>query len=101
FRLSHVISCVQSQLIALIIRALLSVDPSVPPVSASPSMPAASAHQCHISMPHAHQCNISAHLSCLSVFQCHLSMPVSADYQCASVPPISASEYRLSVPYMS
>ncbi|CAI9578440.1 unnamed protein product, partial [Staurois parvus] len=59
-----------------------------------PSMPAVSAHQCHLSvlisatsMPHisAHQCtsmpHISAHLSFLSVSpisasQCHLSMSV-------------------------
>ncbi|CAI9623645.1 unnamed protein product, partial [Staurois parvus] len=65
-----------------------------------PSVPAVSAHQCHLpvpisatSMPH-----ISAHLSCLSVSpisasQCHLSMPVSPTYQCCqSVPPISASQ---------
>ncbi|CAI9619564.1 unnamed protein product, partial [Staurois parvus] len=92
-RLSHVISCVQSQLIA-----------SVPPVSVHqcklsviihatcqcPSVPH-SAYQ-GISMPH-----ISAHLSCLSVSlisasQCHLSMPVSATYKCCqSVPPIGAA----------
>ncbi|CAI9609062.1 unnamed protein product, partial [Staurois parvus] len=65
-----------------------------------PSVPAVSAHPCHLpvpisasSMPHfsAHQCtsmpHISAHLNCLSVSpisarQCHLSMPVSATYQC-------------------
>ncbi|CAI9598424.1 unnamed protein product [Staurois parvus] len=50
-------------------------------------------------MPH-----ISAHLSCLSVplinaSQCNLSvLPVSSAYQCA-VPPNSASQCRLSVPY--
>ncbi|CAI9551459.1 unnamed protein product [Staurois parvus] len=54
-----------------------------------PSVPAVSAHQCHVqvpisatSMPH-----ISAHLSCLSMSpinanQCHISVPVSAAYQC-------------------
>ncbi|CAI9576305.1 unnamed protein product [Staurois parvus] len=58
-------------------------------------------------MPH-----ISAHLSCpFNVTrQCHLSMPISASvtyqclvctYQCASVPPNSASQCRLSVPYIS
>ncbi|CAI9579843.1 unnamed protein product, partial [Staurois parvus] len=52
------------------------------------SMPPASAHQCHISMPISATSmpDISAHLSCLSVSpfsasQCHLSMPVSATYQ--------------------
>ncbi|CAI9537725.1 unnamed protein product, partial [Staurois parvus] len=68
-----------------------------------PSVPALSAHPCHLPVPH--QCHISvpisatsmphisAHLSCLSVSpisasQCHLSMPVSATYQCCqSVPP--------------
>ncbi|CAI9572732.1 unnamed protein product [Staurois parvus] len=88
-RLSHVISCVQSQLIT-----------SVPPVSVHqcqlsvlihatckcPSVPHFNAYQC-TSMPH-----ISAHLSCLSV------SPISATYQCQSVPPISAaSQCRLSV----
>ncbi|CAI9537628.1 unnamed protein product, partial [Staurois parvus] len=116
-RLSHVISCVQSQLItdhqgtddqcAL----MISVNPEVPPVSA---------HQCHVpvpisatSMPHisAYQCtsmpHIRVHMSCLSMSpisasQCHLSMPISATYQCCqSVPPTSASQCRLSVPYIS
>ncbi|CAI9611143.1 unnamed protein product, partial [Staurois parvus] len=58
-------------------------------------MSAVSAHQCHLpvpisatSMPHicAYQCpsmpHISDHLSCLSV------SPISATYQCQSVPPI-------------
>ncbi|CAI9534449.1 unnamed protein product, partial [Staurois parvus] len=99
-RLGHVISCVQSQLItdhqgtddqcAL----MICIAPAVPPVKC-PSVPAVSAHPCHLpvpisatSMPHisAYQCTsmprISAHLSCLSVLpisasQCHLSMPVS------------------------
>ncbi|CAI9534141.1 unnamed protein product [Staurois parvus] len=51
-------------------------------------------------MPH-----ISAHLSCLSVspvsatYQCHISvLPISAAYQCASVLPISARQYCLTVP---
>ncbi|CAI9558072.1 unnamed protein product [Staurois parvus] len=34
-----------------------------------------------------------------AAFQCNLSVPVSATYQCQSVPPISAaSQCRLSVP---
>ncbi|CAI9588452.1 unnamed protein product, partial [Staurois parvus] len=40
-----------------------------------------------------------------AAFQCHLSVPVSATYQCASVPPISARsatyQCRLSVPDIS
>ncbi|CAI9574240.1 unnamed protein product, partial [Staurois parvus] len=54
-----------------------------------PSMPPASAHQCHIS---AYQCtsmpHISAHLSCLSVPPIsaqsvpHINALVSATYQC-------------------
>ncbi|CAI9591961.1 unnamed protein product, partial [Staurois parvus] len=78
----------------------------------SPSVPAVSAHPCHLpmpisatSMPH-----ISAHLSCLSVSpisasQCHLLvLPISATYQCqcrlsVSVLHISAIyECCLSVP---
>ncbi|CAI9545584.1 unnamed protein product, partial [Staurois parvus] len=64
-----------------------------------PSVPAVSAHQCHVpvpisatSMPH-----ISAHLSCLSMSpisasQCRLTVPVSATYQChISVSCISAA----------
>ncbi|CAI9620431.1 unnamed protein product, partial [Staurois parvus] len=60
-------------------------------------MPPANAHQCHINATYqcpselpfsgTHQCH-----------QCHLSvLPVSAAYQCQSVPPISASQCRLSV----
>ncbi|CAI9579202.1 unnamed protein product, partial [Staurois parvus] len=80
---------------------MISVAPAVPPVSvhqwlvsvliSATSMPHISAYQC-TSMPH-----ISAHVSCLSVSpisananQCHLSvLPISATYQCQSVPPIS------------
>ncbi|CAI9602331.1 unnamed protein product, partial [Staurois parvus] len=58
---------------------------SMPPASAT-SMPHISAYQC-TSMPH-----ISAHLSCLSV------SPISSANQFhLSVPPISASQCRLSV----
>ncbi|CAI9554889.1 unnamed protein product [Staurois parvus] len=59
---------------------MISVAPVVPPVSVHQcrcqcsSVPRASAHQCHISVP------TSAHLSVLSVS------------------PISASKFRLSVP---
>ncbi|CAI9577023.1 unnamed protein product [Staurois parvus] len=38
-------------------------------------------------------------MSPISASQCHLSvLPISAAYQCASVPPISASQCHLSVP---
>ncbi|CAI9617594.1 unnamed protein product [Staurois parvus] len=60
----------------------------------------ASAHQCHPSVP------VSATYQCQSVppimlpisatYQ-SLSVPVSAAYQCASVPPISAHQCCLSV----
>ncbi|CAI9591450.1 unnamed protein product, partial [Staurois parvus] len=51
-----------------------------------PSVPALSAHPCHLPAPH--QCHISVPIS--AAFQCHLSMPVRATYQCCqSVPPIS------------
>ncbi|CAI9590999.1 unnamed protein product, partial [Staurois parvus] len=74
-RLSHVISCVQSQKIT---------DDQCSPSSAT--------CQCS-SMPH-----ISAHLSC-SASQCHLSvLPISSAYQCQPVPPISARQCCLSVP---
>ncbi|CAI9567931.1 unnamed protein product, partial [Staurois parvus] len=77
-----------------------------------PSVPALSAHPCHLPVPiHATcQCpsmpHISAHLSCLSVSpinasQWHLSVPpVSAACQCRlSVPPVSAIyQCCLSVP---
>ncbi|CAI9615164.1 unnamed protein product, partial [Staurois parvus] len=97
-------SCQRDSSVLMISALMISVAPSVPPVSV---------HQCHLSvpisatsMPHisAYQCtsmpHISAHLSCLSVSpisasQCHLSVPVqcclsvpiSAAYQCPSVPP--------------
>ncbi|CAI9582321.1 unnamed protein product [Staurois parvus] len=41
----------------------------------------------------------------ISASQCRLSVPVSATYQCLSVlhsvPPISATQCHLSVPYIS
>ncbi|CAI9589509.1 unnamed protein product [Staurois parvus] len=73
-------------------------------ISVAPSVPPASAHQCHLpvpiratSMPHisAYQCtsmsHISAHVSCLSV------PPISAAYQCQSVPVNAAYQCRLTV----
>ncbi|CAI9548400.1 unnamed protein product, partial [Staurois parvus] len=85
--------CVQSQLIT--------------------SVPTVSAHACHLPVPISatFQClpvHINAIYQCLSelpfsvTHQCHLSMPVSATYQCCqSVPPINASQCRISVLYMS
>ncbi|CAI9572064.1 unnamed protein product, partial [Staurois parvus] len=97
-RLCHVISCVQSQLIAWDVYTdhqgtddqcalMISVALSVPPVSV---------HQCHLSVP------INATCQCLLVhinatYQCSPELPFSATYQCQSVPPISASQYCLSV----
>ncbi|CAI9544243.1 unnamed protein product, partial [Staurois parvus] len=77
---------------------MISVAPSVPPVSA---------HQCHLSvlmnatcqcppMPHisAYQCTSMPHISAC---QC-TSMPhISAHLSCLSVPPISASHCHISV----
>ncbi|CAI9561445.1 unnamed protein product, partial [Staurois parvus] len=71
---------------SLIISALMiSVAPSVPPVSV-------------------HQCHINATYQCLPVqinatYQCPSDLSFSATYQCQSVPPISAIyECCLSVP---
>ncbi|CAI9574918.1 unnamed protein product, partial [Staurois parvus] len=88
-RLGHVISCVQSQLIACKcqLSAFLSsrapqqchLSLSINATCQCPSVPHIRAYQC-TSMPH-----ISAYLSCLSVppinaSQCCLSIPVSATY---------------------
>ncbi|CAI9602149.1 unnamed protein product, partial [Staurois parvus] len=80
---------------ALMISALMiSVAPSVPPVSV---------HQCQLSV------HINATYQCLPVhinatYQCPSELPFSANYHCQSVspeccqsvPPISASQCRLS-----
>ncbi|CAI9576900.1 unnamed protein product, partial [Staurois parvus] len=79
-----------------------------------PAVPALSAHPCHLPVPISATLmpHISDHLSCLSVLtisasqchpinasQCHLSLlPISATYQCQSVPPSSVHQCRLSVP---
>ncbi|CAI9550886.1 unnamed protein product, partial [Staurois parvus] len=61
-----------------------------------------SASQCHLSV-----LPISATYQCqslppISACQCCLSVPVSVAYQCQSVPPNSASpQCRLLVPYIS
>ncbi|CAI9582895.1 unnamed protein product, partial [Staurois parvus] len=83
-QLDHVISCVQSQLIASVelpVSAIYQCCQSVPPISA---------RQCRLSVP------VSA------AYKCHLSvLPISDAYQCPSVPPISARQCRLSVPPIS
>ncbi|CAI9599527.1 unnamed protein product, partial [Staurois parvus] len=93
---------------ALMISALMISEAPAVATCQCPSVPAASAEQCHLPVPHisAYQCtsmpHISAHL-CQSVplinaNQFHLSvLPISAIYQCQSVPPISASQCCLSV----
>ncbi|CAI9614044.1 unnamed protein product, partial [Staurois parvus] len=98
------ISCVQSQLItckqrkcrlsAFLSSRAVSVGRS--PSSATcqcPSVPRASAHQCHINATYqcpselpfnvTHQCQSVPPISAAN--QCHLSVPVSAAYQCQSV----------------
>ncbi|CAI9591566.1 unnamed protein product, partial [Staurois parvus] len=72
----YVISCVQSQLIALgtstlIIRALM--------ISEAQSVTPVSAHQCYIPVP------INA------TYQCPSELPFSTAYQCQTVMPISVS----------
>ncbi|CAI9543881.1 unnamed protein product, partial [Staurois parvus] len=92
-RLSHVISCVQSQLItdhqgtddqcAL----MISVASEVPPVSAD---------QCHVPVPISAtcQCHINATYQCIPVhinatYQCPSELPFNVTHQCQSVPPIN------------
>ncbi|CAI9565191.1 unnamed protein product, partial [Staurois parvus] len=75
-RLSHVISCVQSQLIT-----------SAPPVSV---------HQCHINATY--QC-LPVHIN--ATYQCLSELPFSVTHQCQSVPPINTNQCRQSVPPIS
>ncbi|CAI9553398.1 unnamed protein product, partial [Staurois parvus] len=90
-----------------------------------PSVPAVSAHSCHLTVPISatfqhlpvhinatyqcpselpfsitHQCQSVPPINAISAaYRCHLTVPVSATYQCQSVPPISAIyECCLSVP---
>ncbi|CAI9609354.1 unnamed protein product, partial [Staurois parvus] len=112
-RLGHVISCVQSKLTTWDMYTdhqstddqcalMICVAPELPP-NQCPSVPAVSAHPCHLLVPISatFQCtsipHITAHLSCLSVSpisasQCRLSVCISARQCCLSVPPISASQ---------
>ncbi|CAI9543818.1 unnamed protein product, partial [Staurois parvus] len=108
-RLCHVISCVQSLLIAwdMYTDHQGTDDQCALMISVAPALPPVSVHQCQLSVPisatsmshiSAYQCtsmpHIGAHLSCLSVSpisasQCHLSMPhISASQCCLSVPVI-------------
>ncbi|CAI9610701.1 unnamed protein product, partial [Staurois parvus] len=62
---------------------MISVVPSVPPVSV---------HQCHLPVP------ISAtSMPHISAYQCTIISHISAHLSCLPVPPISASQCRLSV----
>ncbi|CAI9552792.1 unnamed protein product, partial [Staurois parvus] len=92
-RLSHVISCVQSQLITWDMYAghqgtddqcalMISVAPAVPPVSV---------HQCLVPVP----VPINATYQCLPVhinatYQCPSELSYSVTHQCQSVPRINA-----------
>ncbi|CAI9549888.1 unnamed protein product [Staurois parvus] len=54
---------------------MLCVAPAVPPVSV-------------------HQCQLSVLISASATFQCHISVPISATFQCLSVP----HQCHISVP---
>ncbi|CAI9597947.1 unnamed protein product [Staurois parvus] len=78
-RLSHVISCVQSQLIT---DHQGTDDQCALMISVAPEVPLVSAHQCHMPVPISatcqcpsvqHQCHISVHTS---AHQCHISVPI-------------------------
>ncbi|CAI9566762.1 unnamed protein product [Staurois parvus] len=95
---------------------MISVAPAVPPVKVHQclmSVLISALCQCHINATYqwpselpfsvTHQCQSVPPINVQSVppisaSQCRLSVPVSAAYQCASVPPISASQCRLTVP---
>ncbi|CAI9617192.1 unnamed protein product, partial [Staurois parvus] len=108
-RLGHVISCVQSQLITWDMYTdhqgtddqcalMINVALAVPPVSVyqcltsvlisalcqCPSVPCASAHQCHINATY--HC-LPVHIN--ATYQCPSELPFSVTHQCQSVPPIS------------
>ncbi|CAI9624919.1 unnamed protein product, partial [Staurois parvus] len=84
-RLSHVISCVQSQLITCKqgnADHQSTDDQCVLMICVAPAAPPVSVHQCQLSVPH--QCHINA------TYQCPSELPFSVTYQCQSVPPINA-----------
>ncbi|CAI9598533.1 unnamed protein product, partial [Staurois parvus] len=100
-RLSHVISCVQSQLITY---HQSTDDQCALMICVAPVAPPVSVHQCQVSMLiHATcQCPSVPHQSHISVPISATSMPqISAHLSCLSVSPISASQCRLSVPPIS
>ncbi|CAI9547089.1 unnamed protein product, partial [Staurois parvus] len=100
-RLSHVISCVQSQLIT---DHQSTDDQCALMICVAPAAPPVSVHQCHVSVL------IHSTCQCPSVpHQCHISVPISATLMlhisahlsCLSGSPISASQCHLSVPPIS
>ncbi|CAI9547269.1 unnamed protein product, partial [Staurois parvus] len=76
-------------------------------ISATPSVPPVSVHQCHLSVPINNTCqcpsvHINATYQCLPVhinatYQCPSELPFSANYQCQSVPVNAAYECCQSV----
>ncbi|CAI9533239.1 unnamed protein product, partial [Staurois parvus] len=103
-RLSHVISCVQSQLITwdIYIDHQSTDDQCALIISVAPAVPPVSVHQCQLSVlisASAHQCHINV---CLPVhinatYQCPSELPFSVTHQCQSVPCIGANQCHLSV----
>ncbi|CAI9533240.1 unnamed protein product, partial [Staurois parvus] len=117
-RLSHVISCVQSQLITwdIYIDHQSTDDQCALIISVAPAVPPVSVHQCQLSVlisASAHQCHINvviiiisviinATYQCLPVhinatYQCPSELPFSVTHQCQSVPCIGANQCHLSV----
>ncbi|CAI9566051.1 unnamed protein product, partial [Staurois parvus] len=93
-RLSHVISCVQSQLITWDMYTVHqgTDDQCALMISVAPTVPAVSVHQCHINATY--QC-LPVHMN--ATYQCPSELPFSATHQCQSVPPINANQCHLSV----
>ncbi|CAI9600050.1 unnamed protein product [Staurois parvus] len=75
----------------LIIRALMI---SALMISVAPSVPPVSVHHCHLSLPINASCQCpSVHIN--ATYQCPSELPFSENYQCQSMPPISASQCHL------
>ncbi|CAI9578487.1 unnamed protein product, partial [Staurois parvus] len=65
-------------------------------ISVAPEVPPVSAHQCQCPVP------ISATYQCTSMpRQCPSELPFNVTHQCQSVPPINATQCHLSVPPIS
>ncbi|CAI9602824.1 unnamed protein product, partial [Staurois parvus] len=92
--LSHVISCVQSQLITwdMYTDHQSTDDQCALTISVAPAVPRASAHQCHINATY--QC-LPVHIN--TTYHCPFELPFSVTHQCQSVPPINANQCHLSV----